>query len=224
MLLNGTKAVTFIWQLYVNGETLPKKNKLATCADFIGKAFLDGYFKLPFTSTKENTSQFKEYASQLLLAINIWAGDNANDNEIVSAAALISMLQLGWIDESYLNFLAKKTGKKVNTSQLKTQIDIQPKNKSVITENTTPSKSQQKVKVNTKPKLMNKKAGRDWVKHNLPLRSLFNLDDMVQLFGTYEKKTTGNVVLYYFKRIDMTFFVFSASRELVGFALCKFSR
>ena len=85
-------------------------------------------------------------------------------------------------------------------------------------------KAPSKVKVKTKRKLMSKDAGRDWVKHNLPLRSQFNLDDLVQRFGEYEKKTTGNVELYYFKRIDMTFFVFSASQEFVGFALCKPSR
>lgn len=142
-------------------------------------------------------------ASTIQLWIDIH--NNTNDNESVQTLAIINMLQLNWIDEKYAaKFLPK---------------EIMIENKDINHSN-----APTKTKIQSKRKLMSKKAGRDWVKHNLPLRSLFNLDDMVQRFGTYEKKTTGNVELYYFKHIDMTFFVFSAYRELVGFALCKFSR
>ena len=198
-----------------------QKNQLATCADFIGEAFLDSYFKLPFNSNREDSTQLKKYANQLLGAINIWANNNENDNQTVNEAALISMLQLGWIDESYLNFLAKKTGDKVNPPQSKTQPNIPPENESKITENSIPSKSRQKVTVAPKPKLMSKKAGKEWVKKNVKMRLHFPLEDMKFRLGDYEATTIGNIERYYFPRINITFFVIKSSQEFIGFSESK---
>lgn len=193
-----------------------QQNKLATCAEIISEVVVDNYFKMPFNATTEDTSQLKEYANQLLLAINMWAGNNENDNTIVNAAALISMLQLGWIDESYLNFIS---GKKVDFPQPKIQKNIPYTKEAVITENTTPSKSQQKAK--TKPKLMSKKAGKEWVKKNVHLRLHFPLEDMKYRLGDYQTTTIGNIERYYFPRINMTFFVIKSSQEFIGFSESK---
>lgn len=190
-----------------------QQNKLATCADIISEVFLDNHFKLPFNETK-----LKEYANQLLLAINAWAGDSNNDDAIVNEAALISMLQLEWIDENYLNFISKKTVNNVSPLQPKTSQHIHTKNEKTTSKTSTHSETRQKVKVAPKPKLMSKKAGKEWVKNNVHLRLHFHLDEMTARIGIYEAKSIGNIDRYYFPRINMTFFVIKSSQEFIGFS------
>ena len=197
-----------------------QQNKLSTCAGIISVFALNNYLKL----SVKNMDDVKSYATQLLGIIDFWANSNGtiDDNEMVYTIALLGMLHFDWIDENFFNSLAKEAKNKLNAPTKKNSINTSTQNENANTKTMTQTKKSYKVVHN--PKLMSKKAGRDWVKHNLPLRSQFNIDDLVQRFGEYEKKNTGNVELYYFKRIDMTFFVFSASQEFVGFALCKPSR
>ena len=190
-----------------------QQNKLATCAEIISEVFLDNHFKLPFNETK-----LKEYANQLLLAINAWAGDSNNDDAIVNEAALISMLQLEWIDENYLNFISKKTMNNVSSLQPKTSQHIHNKNEKTTSKTSTHSETRQKVKVAPKPKLMSKKAGKEWVKNNVHLRLHFPLEDMKYRLGDYQATTIGNIERYYFPRINMTFFVIKSSQEFIGFS------
>lgn len=193
-----------------------QQNKLATCAEIISEVFLDNYFKLPFNETK-----LKEYANQLLLAINAWAGDSNNDDAIVNEAALISMLQLEWIDENYLNFISKKTVNNVSPLQPKTSQHIHTKNEKTTSKTSTHSETRQKVKVAPKPKLMSKKASKEWVKNNVHLRLHFPLEDMKYRLGDYQATTIGNIERYYFPRINMTFFVIKSSQEFIGFSESK---
>lgn len=200
-----------------------QQNKLSTCAGIISVFALNNYLKIPV----KNIDDVKPYATQLLGIIDFWANSNGtiDENETVYTIALLGMLHFDWINETFFNSLAKEAKNKLDdpTKKDSTKASARNENENENTKTTTQTKYSS-YKVVPKPKLMSKKAGRDWVKHNLPLRSQFNLDDLVQRFGNYEKKTTGNVELYYFRRIDMTFFVFSDSREFVGFALCKPSR
>ena len=171
-----------------------QQNKLATCAEIISEVFLDNHFKLPFNETK-----LKEYANQLLLAINAWAGDSNNDDAIVNEAALISMLQLEWIDENFFDSIAKEAKNKLNAQAKKGSIKNSNQNKITNTETSTHSETRQKVKVAPKPKLMSKKAGKEWVKNNVHLRLHFPLEDMKYRLGDYQATTIGNIERYSFQ-------------------------
>ena len=224
-LVSNTPVVASEW--YENGNlhtaTLEEwkkaspQNKLATCADLISVVIINNYFKPQFTFPMKDTNQLKNYANQLLSSINIWANNNGNenDNATVSETAIISMLQLKWIDENYLKFLSNLTKNKSNTTTTKNLISSYPKNENNITK---PSKYHSKVKTIPKQKLLSKKAGRKWVKENVHLRLDFPLEDIVSRIGEYEKATKYNIEKYYFKRIDMTFFVIQSSHEFIGFA------
>ena len=196
-----------------------KEDKLVTCTAIILATIKDDHFKIPI----DDVIQLKTYSSRLLSVIDDQANNNdtVTNNEKIVITAIYSMISLGWVDKSYPYYLYQRGIKKLNITDKK--VSSVPKYNNDTNTPKTPNVST-KTKVQSKRKLMSKKTGHNWVKHNLPLRSQFNLDDLVQRFGEYEKKTTGNVELYYFKRIDMTFFVLSASHEFVGFTLCKPSR
>ena len=194
-----------------------QQNKLSTCAGIISVFALNNYLKLPI----KNIDDVKSYATQLLGIIDFWANSNGtiDDNEMVYTIALLGMLHFDWIDENFFNSLSKEAKNKLNAQTKKDSIKASTQNENANTKTTTQTKSSHKVI--PKPKLMSKKAGKEWVKKNVHLRLYFPLDDMTARLGNYENKTISNIERYYFPRINMTFFVIKSSQEFIGFSESK---
>lgn len=185
LILTGTNPANAAKVNLSEWKKFPQKNKYLTSMALISEVAMDTNFKV----SVESSEQMKDFAGQLLVAIDVWANNNKKENdEIIVDKAIFHMFKFGWLDENYFNPLPKAT----------------------------PSTSKQKV--NVKPKLMSKKAGREWVKNNVHLRLHFPLEDMKYRLGDYQATTIGNIERYYFPRINMTFFVIKSSQEFIGFS------
>lgn len=193
-----------------------QEDKLITSTMMILVTIKDNYFKLPV----DNINQLKNYANQLLSVIDTQTQNNDidNDNKAVVVAAVYAMIQLGWVDKSYLDFLYQSGKNRLNTSQKINPPTPSHKNETDNIKTSISSTSQKKINIRPKPKLMSKKAGKEWVKKNVHLRLHFPLEEMTARIGIYEAKSIGNIDRYYFPRINMTFFVIKSSQEFIGFS------
>ena len=174
-----------------------QQNKLSTCAGIISVFALNNYLKLSI----KDIDDIKPYATQLLDIIDFWTNSNeiTDDNETVYTIALLGMLHFDWIDENFFDSIAKEAKNKLNAQAKKGSIKNSNQNKITNTETSTHSKPSQKVKVAPKPKLMSKKAGKEWVKNNVHLRLHFPLEDMKYRLGDYQATTIGNIERYSFQ-------------------------
>ena len=195
-------------------KNFSQKGKEITCSGIIGEIALDNYFKLPY----ENAPQIRGYAKQLILAIDNWISikNNIHDTTAIADIAIVNMLLFDWINKSYIDSLPSKRRDKIITLIAEDSSNASNQNGDINTNITTQLKSSHKAA--PKPKLMSKKAAKEWVKNNVHLRLHFPLEDMKYRLGDYQATTIGNIERYYFPRINMTFFVIKSSQEFIGFS------
>lgn len=197
-------------------------NKLATSAGFIIDARNDGYFLHDGKINSDNP--LKRLSEILVENTDEYVKITINQDEPISKIVLQVMLELGWIKPDYLIFLAE-SAHNVNSSRIK-GIMPTPKlklNKANSNGGNIPvnNSSSRKVKIR-KYRLMSPVKGRKWVKKNITPATAFSEDEFVERFGNYEKaieSLTNKKTLekYYFKRINMTFFVLQEHQTLIGF-------
>ena len=181
-------------------------NKRATCAGFIIATINDGYFL--HDGDINSDTPLKRLSEILAENVDEYV-EIANDkNEPISGVVLRAMLELGWIKQDYLIFLAKSASK-IPSPKPKNELPDPSPN------------SNQKVRIK-KHRLMSSAEGRKWVKKNIIPAMFFSENEFVERFGNYEKVTNSltnkkTLEKYYFKHIDITFFVVQEDKTLIGF-------
>ena len=187
-------------------------NKLATSAGFIAAVRNDGYFLHDGKINSDNP--LKRLSEILVENTDEYVKITINQDEPISKIVLQVMLELGWIKQNYLIFLAK-SAHTTPSSKINEATHTPDNNKTVKLPTT------QSIKIR-KYRRMSYAEGRIWVKKNIIPVMTFTEDKLVERFGKYEKTTerlTSKKILekYYFKRIDMTFFVIQEDKTLIGF-------
>ena len=232
--LNSRISVASEW--YENGtlyqatfqqwKTATHSNKLATCAGFILAAVNDGYFLLDNQNTLQNTQNtelLKTLAEILVNTNDAFINNSTHLNDTVSEATLLSMLTLEWIKPDYLAFLASSAHQKHSSKSNETSYTPQKIHKGNSNKKNgyvNPSKTQ--IVSVKKYRLMPSAEGRKWVKKNIIPAMFFSENEFVERFGNYEKVTNSlinkkTLEKYYFKHIDITFFVVQEDKTLIGF-------
>ena len=197
-------------------------NKLATSAGFIIAVRNDGYF---LHDGKINSDNPLRRLSEILVEnTDEYVKITTNQDEPISEIVLQVMLELGWIKQNYLRLLAKsahsatssRTKENTHTPKIKLKKENLNGEKLSVKK---PSFLENKVK---KYRLMSPAKGRKWVKKNIIPVMAFSEDEFIDRFGNYEKATENlinkkTLEKYYFKRIDMTFFIIQEDKTLIGF-------
>ena len=188
-------------------------NKRATCAGFITTVINDGYFLHDGKINSDNP--LKRFSEILVENIDEHVNFANNKDELISGVVLRAMLELGWIKKDYVTFLAKSAHTISATPSPKIK-KILPNSASTLNQN---------VRIK-KYRRMSSAEARKWVKKNIIPSMFFSENEFVERFGNYEKVTNSltnkkTLEKYYFKRIDMTFFVIQEDKTLIGFSYGK---
>lgn len=133
----------------------------------------------------------------------------SNQDEPVSKTVLQVMLELGWIKLDYLTFLAETA-------------HTAPPSKNKETKPTHTSASKLK-KENSKGKTLPVNNSQPQEVRARKYRRMSPSDEFIDRFGNYETSITGlsnnkTLVKYYFKRINITFFVIQENKTIIGFS------
>ena len=197
-------------------KTATHSNKLATCAEIILIAAQKGYIITESQGKLLNTNHtelLKTLAEILVITTDAYI-NNSNHLDEASDAIVLGMLVLQWISPRYIEIL-RNIAHTTPSLKINEATHIHNPNK------TGNSPKSQNVKIR-KYRLMSPAKGRKWVKKNITPVIAFPKDEFVERFGDYKKATdslTNKETLekYYFKRINMTFFVLQEHQMLIGF-------
>ena len=215
--------------IFQQWKTATHSNKLATCAVFILAAVNDGYFLLDNKDTllnAQNTELLKNLAEILVNTNDAFINNSTHLNDPVNGAALLSMLALEWIKPDYLAFLASSTHK-TYSSRFNETSHIQDNHKENSNKkNSSVNNSKTQIVKVKRHRLMSPTEGRKWVKKNIILGMTFIEEELVDRFGQYEKntdrlrnnKTLTTLTKYYFKHINLTFFVMQENQTIIVFS------
>lgn len=196
-------------------------NKLATCAGFIIATLNDGYFLHDGKINSDNP--IKRLSEILVENTDEYVKIANNKDEPISKIVLQAMLELGWIKHDYLTFLAKSahTTPSSNINEV-TYTNNTSKENSNRKHLPVKHSTTQNVKVR-KYRRMSPAEGRKWVKKNIIPVITFVEDELVDRFDKYEKSATSlsnnkTLIKYYFKHINITFFVVQEDQTIIGFS------